>query len=495
MNRMGFAAHRLAYLSLCLVLGVSVLVISSRRAESGAADALVRLQPATPGTQQVGHLNISGAAKVGSFTMAAGSGAGKVLTSDASGNGAWQAATGLTLPYSGTNNSSGTSFLVSNTGSGVAINGQGPIAVQGNSSSGSGVAIYGLAQASIGPSYGVLGVNSSVSGFGAAGVCTATSGSTQAGHFQAVSTEGTGVFAYASSTTGVNYGLFAQTDSTQGTAIKGVATAGPGLVINNQGNGTTYAADVTSSGGFGLRVTANGWTAINAYGFYGIAGTGALNGIVGYETAPAGTASGVYGEGTGGSYGVLGKSTGPFAVFAQGNSGATGTKSFRIDHPLDPENKYLLHYSVEGPVPQNVYNGMVTTDARGEAWVQLPDYFEAINKDFLYTLTVVDDTDSDQFVLAKIARTMTNGRFKIRTSVPHVQVSWEVKATRNDLWVRKHGAPIEVEKGPDERGKYQQPELYGYGEARAIPTRPGSAEPQRAPSKSNRATPLPPQGR
>ena len=37
----------------------------------------------------------------------------------------------------------------------------------------------------------------------------------------------------------------------------------------------------------------------------------------------------------------------------------------------------------------NVYNGNVTTDANGDATVILPDYFEALNRDFLYQLTVI----------------------------------------------------------------------------------------------------------
>ena len=113
------------------------------------------------------------------------------------------------------------------------------------------------------------------------------------------------------------------------------------------------------------------------------------------------------------------------------------------------------------PEPQNAYNGVVTTNASGEAWVQLPDYFGEINKDFRYTLTVVDDTDSDQFVMAKVAREIRDNKFKIKTNAPRIKVSWEVKAIRNDLWVRKYGAPTETPKVGREKGLYQHPELYG----------------------------------
>lgn len=143
-------------------------------------------------------------------------------------------------------------------------------------------------------------------------------------------------------------------------------------------------------------------------------------------------------------------------------------KLFRIDHPFDPENKYLLHYCAEGPEPLNVYCGNVTTDGKGEAWIQLPSYFDEINRDFRYTLTVVDDNDTDDFIMVKIARKIVANRFKIRTSRPNVDVSWEVKGVRNDRWVRKYGAPVEVAKEGVEKGKYQHPELYGLGPERGM---------------------------
>ena len=41
-----------------------------------------------------------------------------------------------------------------------------------------------------------------------------------------------------------------------------------------------------------------------------------------------------------------------------------GGGSFKIDHPLDPENKYLYHSFVESPDMMNVYNGNVVLDER-----------------------------------------------------------------------------------------------------------------------------------
>src|SRR5262249_37062990 len=79
-----------------------------------------------------------------------------------------------------------------------------------------------------------------------------------------------------------------------------------------------------------------------------------------------------------------------------------GGGSFKIDHPLDPENKYLYHSFVESPDMMNIYNGNVTTDANGYATITMPDWFEALNRDFRYQLTVLDDGDRGEFVMAKV---------------------------------------------------------------------------------------------
>lgn len=210
----------------------------------------------------------------------------------------------------------------------------------------------------------------------------------------------------------------------------------------------------------------NFWSGgVEATGNNGIIGGTSVaggDGVVGIATAASGT--GVYGFAslaTGINYGVAGSTnsgTNGYGVFSFGRTGASGVKSFRIDHPQDPLNKYLLHYSAEGPQPLNIYQGHVTTDDNGYAWVQLPSYFEDINRDPEYVLTVTDD--SDDFILSKVSKGVQNNRFQIRTSKGNIRVSWEVKAVRNDAWVQKYGAPVEMEKEGLERGRYQHPELY-----------------------------------
>jgi hypothetical protein len=157
--------------------------------------------------------------------------------------------------------------------------------------------------------------------------------------------------------------------------------------------------------------------------------------------------------------------TGPAGVF-DGNVTVAGalsksSGSFRIDHPLDPANKYLYHSFVESPDMMNVYNGNAVTDERGYATITMPDWFETLNRDFRYQLTVIDDADSEQFVQAKVVGKLRDNRFTIRSSVPAVEVSWQITGIRQDPWAEAHRVPVEEDKPAHEHGKYQHPELYG----------------------------------
>src|SRR5271157_1834221 len=160
--------------------------------------------------------------------------------------------------------------------------------------------------------------------------------------------------------------------------------------------------------------------------------------------------------------------TGSYAGYFSGNVDVTGTLakgggSFKIDHPLDPANKYLYHSFVESPDMMNIYNGNVTTDSQGTAVVTLPDWFETLNRDFRYQLTVIG-----QFAQAIVAGEIANHQFSIQTDKPNVKVSWQVTGVRQDAWANAHRIPVEVEKNAQERGYYIHPELYGASEQQSI---------------------------
>ncbi|MEQ1934802.1 MAG: hypothetical protein ABL962_13155, partial [Fimbriimonadaceae bacterium] len=187
-----------------------------------------------------------------------------------------------------------------------------------------------------------------------------------------------------------------QSLSSVGVGVSGTGSVngvvGTGLVSGVYGTST----DPSGRGVFGLTSSA----------------TGGTNGVRGESVSPDGRGVLGFGSATSGlNYGVRGQSNSAsgFGVYSVGASGASGTKSFRIDHPDDPENKYLLHYSSESPMPQNFYVGNVVTDSRGYGWVDLPSYFEEINTNFKYQLTVVDGKNSDDFVAAKVGLKIKEG--------------------------------------------------------------------------------------
>lgn len=187
-------------------------------------------------------------------------------------------------------------------------------------------------------------------------------------------------------------------------------------------------------------------------------GSGQAIGLRGSASSPAGTGViGVASDTTSTNFGVYGQTLSPegFGVYSNGRLGASGTKSFVVDHPLDPENALLYHYSTEGPSPQNAYNGIATLDDQGRAWVTLPDYFEKINIDPRYQLTPIG-APAQVYISSEIDR----GVFQIAGGEPGMRVSWQVKADRADRFVLRHGAPSEKDKAPAERGVYVRPDLF-----------------------------------
>jgi len=181
-------------------------------------------------------------------------------------------------------------------------------------------------------------------------------------------------------------------------------------------------------------------------------------GVLGYSTGAGG--AGVSGVGDGNSLcGVLATSPGPgYGILAgsQGGQGiagkfegsvqVTGTliKSgggFRIDHPLDPENRYLQHSFVESPDMMNVYCGTTVLDDRGEAEVTLPDWFEALNRDFRYQLTCIG-----QFAPVFISREIIQNKFVIAGGTPGLKVCWQVIGVRRDTYAQQHRLPVEISK-------------------------------------------------
>ena len=213
----------------------------------------------------------------------------------------------------------------------------------------------------------------------------------------------------------------------------------------------------------------------NDYGFGGEF-VGGYIGVKGEASVASGSLGhiGVYGRATNGgmfNYAVYGWSTGPasYAGYFVGDVEVNGhleatSKSFKIDHPLDPENKYLVHACIESDEMVNVYSGNVVLDSGGKARVELPDWFEAVNKDFRYQLTAVGAPGPDLFIAEKIS----DGGFVISGGDPGMEVSWQVTGVRHDPFAEANRMVVEQDKPPHEIGKYRHPELYGKSETEAV---------------------------
>jgi hypothetical protein len=280
---------------------------------------------------------------------------------------------------------------------------------------------------------GVFGLNR-VSGNGVTGRSQLRHGV----YGQSESLGGAGVL--AENVSGGGYGLWAVIKSKAGFVAGGVAVqaenesgGGYGLraIIKpgGTGGGTAVSAENENGGGYGLHASikpggAGGGVAVFAENYNAAGLAGVFNGQVLVS-------------------GLLVKLGG----------------GFKIDHPQAPEDRYLTHSFTESPNPMNIYDGIIATDEDSAATIELPGYFEALNRDFRYQLTVL----GGEFAQAVVTEEVRNNRFSIRTDKPGVRVSWQVTGIRQDAWANAHRSEFEVEvdKPVDERGKYLSPVEHG----------------------------------
>jgi len=259
----------------------------------------------------------------------------------------------------------------------------------------------------------------------------------------ALGTDSSGVFGQwgASGPSGFlgnsNYGAYGSYGSNNG--CLGSATCGV------QGNGSSDSKGVFGTSDTGWGVDGYSTSGAGVHGGSGASGK-AVEGINPNPTGYAGYFDGrVY-------------VTGDMTVLGEMSKGG-GT--FKIDHPLDPENRYLSHSFVESPDMMNVYNGNAVLGEGGEVVVELPGYFEALNRDFRYQLTCIGEP-----AVLYIAETVSGNRFKIAGGKPGMEVSWQVTGIRKDPYAAAHPIMVEQEKRSGEKGLYLHPAEWGQPESK-----------------------------
>jgi len=339
----------------------------------------------------------------------------------------------------------------------------------------SSIAILGAGYAGAAYSIGIRGISYASTGYG---------GLFDGGRY--------GILTRAQAASGETYGLWSQVNSPTGTA--GVFKGGRYAVYGETTVPNSYAAYFLGRAYFSSRVgigTTNPLYKLHVFdttiGAVGVAGgtSGVTNGVQGRASSPdgfgvygtttatTGVTAGVYGDSfgstttgvagdafhtSGENFGVYGRTASPngWGVYSDGDSGSSGFKAFNIDHPLDPANQYLNHFSAEGPEALLIYRGNAILDESGEAWAELPSYFEAINKDVSYTLTAVGAPAP----MLHVAEEVKANRFRIAGGKPGMKVCWVVTGARNDPYARAHAKPVEQLKPVELRNTYIHPQLY-----------------------------------
>jgi hypothetical protein len=329
-----------------------------------------------------------------------------------------------------------------------------------------GYAVFGYTDRSFGvvgnssSGYGVSG--RSISGYGVYGHSSSSTGVVGS------SDNSTGVYGHSSNITGV-YG-WSSSRSRYSAGVSGFSTHGDGVTGGSTHGYGVYGfssnvAGVYGRSYYGLGVFGDTYYGEGVYGssYYGL-------GVYGYSSSYYG----LYGESSSG-YGLYSRSASGQAAYLDGNVRITGNLqkgggSFQIDHPLDPANKYLSHSFVESPDMKNVYDGLVVLDDQGETEIELPDWFDALNKDFRYQLTAIGAPGPNLYIAKEIPDRDTNysnsngsnnnSRFKIAGGTSGMKVSWQVTGIRKDPWANVNRIQVEEDKPDKEKGYYIYPDLY-----------------------------------
>jgi hypothetical protein len=244
----------------------------------------------------------------------------------------------------------------------------------------------------------------------------------------------------------------------EGNGLRGIGVSGKGATAGVFGSASTGGAGIygRTTGGF----TQNGITA-GVRGDGNGAGTSAVAGFNNLGTA-------IYGQSSGNN------NAGFFSgnVTVTGDLQVNGSKNFKIDHPLDPANKYLIHAAIESNEMKNIYDGVAVIGADGMATVTLPSYFGALNVEYRYQLTCIGG-HAPVFVAEEISK----NQFKIGGGKPGMKVSWQVTGVRNDAAAVSRPLQVELDKVGSEIGKYINPEAFGQPVTKSIDSMAGTKVP------------------
>ncbi len=311
----------------------------------------------------------------------------------------------------------------------------GTVAVSGTSTAAAddAVGVLGVATGDREAASGVKGTHTGI-GMGVSGISADGVGVYALGGVDGAFAQGgfTGIYAH-----GDDEGVFGSGED----GVVGLASGGTGVI----GDADAGENDGVPPGPYGVWGYSGATAGVRGDSDHvGVMGRGDDYGVSATALAQRGLTFGIY---------ATASSPGGYAGWFQGRCHVNGTLSksagaFEIDHPLAPEERWLRHSFVESPDMMNVYNGNVVLDDAGEATVELPSYFAALNGDPRYQLTCIGG-HAPVHVAAKVRR----NRFRIAGGTPGLEVSWQVTGVRRDDYAEAHRVVVEEDKGPTDRGR------------------------------------------
>lgn len=225
--------------------------------------------------------------------------------------------------------------------------------------------------------------------------------------------------------------------------VSGTSDHAFGASINGTGSASYY-------GIYGSAYSSTAESEGRSYGIYGVAGNRTSNYNYGIYGGINGSNNGAGIVGRDWNVSWSGNTNGRWAGYFVGNVYVAGTLSkssgsFLIDHPLDPLNKNLRHSFVESPEMVLLYKGRANLEG-GEAVIELPDYFDALNRDddIEYALTPINS-------LCKLAiKDEVKGNEFTVMGDGDCEFSWVVYSVRDDAYARAN--PIVVEEEKESKG-------------------------------------------
>lgn len=256
---------------------------------------------------------------------------------------------------------------------------------------------------------------------------------------------------------GAMNGILGKTYISSGSGVIGQSQGSSGSGVLGQSNGDggfgVFAQENGSTPNFaGLKATSvNGWGAYcqgATYGVYGSAvGTNGV-GVNAYANVSGGIGLTAFGSSKAASL------NGAVDVIGYLNKSGGG---FKIDHPADPENKYLNHEFVESDRAKNIYDGELTFDKDGKATVEMPAWYNHVSANG--RLMVMPQETFMPLATKKISE----GKWEVSGGTPGGKADYFLVATRSDKWAVENHPGVEIEKPADKKGFFLHPELHGFG--------------------------------